>query len=64
MRDGNEGQPDLRDSFALRVEEKRSDQAVPHSPIGLSSFRGIADKACTKFIDGVTDGVVITTVVP
>lgn len=24
----------------------------------------IADKGCTKFIDGVTDGVVITTVVP
>jgi hypothetical protein len=29
---GNEGQPDLTDLFALRVEEDRAGQAVPHSP--------------------------------
>jgi hypothetical protein len=27
----NGGQPDLRDLFALKVEENRADQAVPHS---------------------------------
>jgi hypothetical protein len=29
----NGGQPDLRNLFALRVEENRSDQAVPHSQV-------------------------------
>jgi hypothetical protein len=31
-----EGQPDLRDLFALRIEETRADQAVPYSPVPYS----------------------------